>query len=125
MAQEIQNVALDATLNYIKTNGKKVHVCDQMPTTFAQATNTYSLGYTPTISFTGPTSITDGRKITVGATNNGTITKAGTTAYAAVVSETELLAVKKLTGSSVQALIVGNPLITDAFDLQITSIAPA
>lgn len=35
MAQEIQNVALDKTLDCIKNNASVLHICSQAPTTYA------------------------------------------------------------------------------------------
>lgn len=61
---------LDAALNYIKTNGDRICLCSQPPTSFAEATSTYELADIDIDSddYTGPANgDVGGRKITVNA----------------------------------------------------------
>ncbi len=53
MAQEIQNVALDKTLDYIKDNASVLHICSQAPTTYAQVA-TYSLASKSGLTISSP-----------------------------------------------------------------------
>ena len=95
----IADTALDGGLSYIADNGEAIHVCSQEPTTYTEATSTYTLGNASLTTGDGGgdwtigAGDTSGRKITLGAQ---TLTDTGTgtaTHYAIVdVTGTELIA---------------------------------
>lgn len=114
----VSTSVLDASANYMKTNGNKIIICSQLPTTLAQAT-TYKLAEA-TVAFTGPTGITNGRKVSTSQVS-GTVAASGTAAYAVVVSTTEILGTKQLTGTNAQALTEGNTFNLGVLDFNITS----
>ena len=89
--------AHDAKLNYIKNNTENLYICSSEPTTFLEASSTYKLGVKAAPSFTGPAAgDTSGRKITVNAVTDGSITGTGWVYYIALTddSASELLHVK-------------------------------
>lgn len=114
----VSTTVLDASANYMKTNGTKIIVCSQLPSTRAQA-DTYKLAEA-TVTFTGPTDITNGRKVSTSAVS-GTVATSGTAAYAVVVSATDILGTKQLTGKNAQALTEGNTFNLGVLDFNITS----
>jgi len=112
---------LDAALNYIQdaadADNVDLHICSTEPTTYADATSTYSLGSKADVTITGPADDTSGRKITVSAITDGTVSATGTAGYFALVntSTTLLLAAQEL--SSPQSVTDGNTFTVTATDI--------
>lgn len=87
MAKSIHNDVLDAMLDYLKVNIDRIDFCSAEPTSYAEATSTYTLANNGSMTsgdFTGPADgDTNGRKLTVDAlsgvsvTGNGTVTHLG------------------------------------------------
>lgn len=95
----ISDSALDAGLSYISNNAVAIHICSQEPSTYAQATATYSVGVETGIAFSGPANATpSGRKITTSA-SDGDITADGTATHWAIVSANAVLATGELPAS--------------------------
>lgn len=111
--------AMDALLNYIRTNCENLYVCSAEPTTFTEASSTYKLGTkaTPTIGAPAAGDVS-GRKVTVSAISDGVVNSAGTATWIALTddSATELLFAKAL--SSSLALATGSPFTLNAFDIE-------
>jgi hypothetical protein len=104
MTAVVSDNALDAALQYIEDNAENLYVCSQQPTTFAEASSTYKLGVKASPTFTGPgNGDTSGRKLTVDAITDGTLTGTGTIRYIAITddSNTELLVVVSLNAERV------------------------
>ncbi len=105
MAKYCIDAAMDAALNYIKTNTTEMYVCSAQPTTRTQAASTYKLvGKTGLTSadFTGPADRTGGgRKLTVNAQSGLTATASGTPTHIALCSATALIVVTENTGPDV------------------------
>lgn len=119
MARTISSTTLDQPLSYFKTNIAKIHICSQLPTTFAQVA-TYTLGNkSGAFTVSNPTDMTNGRKISVSATTGGTVTATGTATHVVVVSGTEILGWVAITS---QAVTEGNTFNTSAFDFEMTSV---
>ena len=114
----VSTSVLDASANYMKNNGTKIIICSQLPTTLAEAT-TYKLAEAA-VTFTSPTDITNGRKVSTSQVS-GTVAASGTAAYAVVVSTTDILGTKQLTGTNAQALTKDNAFTLSALDFSITS----
>ncbi len=72
----------DQGLDWADTNGTRIDICSQEPTTYAQATSTYTLGNKTGLN-TGATQNgdTDGRKVTVPAITDGSVTSTGTASH--------------------------------------------
>ena len=104
----ISDNALDQALSYIRTNAGRMDICSQEPSTYAQATSTYTLGNTTTVSLgaSGPRS-GGGREATLAAITDGTVSGTGTATHFALTDGTgELLYAQSLNGS--QAVTSGN-----------------
>ena len=93
--------ALDSGLSYLTTNGSRMDVCSQEPTTYAEATSTYTLGNKTGLTVGSPQDgDTDGRKVVVPAFTDGSSTGTGTATHWALTDGTsELLATGELSAS--------------------------
>jgi len=83
----------DAALNYIRTNTTQLFITNALCATYAEASNTYKLGVksSPTIS-TATDDGTTGRKITISAITDGTVSASGNATHVALCSADTLLA---------------------------------
>lgn len=114
----------DQGLNYLDTNGTRLDICSQEPTTYAQATSTYTLGNKTALNIGAPAAGSpDGRQVTVPAITDGSVTATGTATHWAITNPTgsELLATGALSAS--QAVTSGNPFTLTSFTVRIP--APA
>lgn len=115
---------LDFGVNEIDTNGNALHICSQEPTTYAEATATYTLGNkaTPTISAPADGD-TNGRKVTVSAFSDGSVSGTATATHFAIVDtvNSRLLATQALASS--QAVTSGNTFSLTAIDITIPDAA--
>ena len=95
---------LDAALAYI-LNATTVHLCSTQPTTYTEASSTYTLGSKaiPGGAFGAVANATSGRKITISGTTIGdiTITADGNATHVAFVSATALIYVTTCTAKTV------------------------
>jgi hypothetical protein len=110
----------DAALNDIKNNADRLDICSQEPATYTEATSTYTLGNKTSPGFTGPAAgDTSGRKLTVDAISDGSVTGTDTATHVALsdVSETELMVTTAL--SSSEAVTSGNTFTLTAWDIEI------
>lgn len=115
---------LDAALQVLTSEVNRLDICSSEPTTYTQATSTYTLGNktSPTVGSPADAS-PNGRKVTVSAITNGTVTGTGTAGYWALVdtSNSRLLAAGPL--SATQAVTSGNTFTLTAFDIRIPDAA--
>lgn len=124
MANILQDRVLDNGLSIIDTEADRIDIVSQDPTTYTEATSTYSLGNkdfgASGTAFGAPAAATpNGRKVTSNAITDGSVTATGTaTGWAVVeVANTRLLANGDLSAS--QALTSGNTFTLPAFDIRI------
>ena len=109
---------LDGSLSYISSNATALHICSAQPTTYAEATSTYTLGNKASPGFTGPAAgDSSGRKLTVDAISDGSVTGTDTATHWALVSGAELIATHTLASS--QAVTSGNTFTLAAFDIEL------
>ena len=110
--------ALDGGLDYLTTNGSRIDICSQEPTTYAEATSTYTLGNKTGASVgAAQAGDTSGRKVTVAAVTDGSVTATGTASHWALTDGTgELLAVEEL--SATQSVTSGNTWTVSAYDIE-------
>lgn len=112
----INDSALDALVNYVKTNGTRIDICSQEPTTYAEATSTYTLG-NDTVTITGPTNgATNGRSVTVPAVSDANVTGTGTASHWALTDGSATLVATGALSSS-QAVTSGNLFNLTTFDI--------
>lgn len=110
----------DNGLTVLDTEANRLDICSQEPATYAEATSTYSLGNKTGISISAPADRAGGgRKVTVDAINDGSVTATGTAAYWAVTDtvNTRLLATGSLQAS--QGVTSGNTFTLTQFDIGI------
>ena len=116
----LSDYVLDAALAKLDTEADRIDICSQEPTTYTEATSTYTLGNSTSVSFGAPEDgDTSGRKTTCAAISDGTVTGTGTATHYAVsdVSESRLLCTGPITTS--QSVVTGNTFTTQAFDVEI------
>jgi hypothetical protein len=114
----------DNGLTVLDTEGTRLDICSTEPTTYTQATTTYTLGNKTSLSIGAPAARTPtGRKVTVAAITDGAVTATGTAGFWAITDPTNsrLLAANAL--SATQAVTNGNVFTLPAFDIGIP--APA
>lgn len=118
MAFLIDNV-YDSGLSYVTSNGTRIDICSQEPTTYTQATSTYTLGNKTSMTVGSPTNgTTDGRKVVVPAITTGSVTATGTASHWALTNASNtLIATGSLT--STQGVTSGNTFTLDAIDITI------
>lgn len=114
----LNDYVLDAALSKLDTEASHLYICSQEPTTFAQANSTYALGVKASLSVGAPADRSpNGRKVTVAAITDGSVTGTGTATHWAIVDTTNsrLLATNSLTAS--QAVTSGNTFTLAALDI--------
>ena len=116
----IADRVLDNGLTVLDTEANRVDLTSQEAATYAEATSTYTLGNKTSISIGAPTDRTGGgRKVTMAAISDGTITGTGTATHYAIVdtSNSRLLVTGSLTAS--QSVTTGNTFSLEALDIGI------
>lgn len=115
----ISDNALDAGLEYIRTNTEEFHICSQEPTDVTEATTTYSLGNKVGPTIDAPSDDISGRKVTIQAIADGNVTASGTVTHYALVKTSataELLATGTIPSKTVTN---GNTFTTTAANVNI------
>lgn len=115
----INDEVFDQGLDYADTNGTRVDICSQEPTTYAEATSTYTLGNKTSVS-TGATTNgdVDGRKVVVAAITGGSVTGTGTATHWALTDGSSVLIATGALSSST-SVTTGNTFSLGAFDIGI------
>ena len=116
----LDNRVFDNGLTILDTEANVVHVTSAEATTYAQATSTLTLGNSTSLSIAAPSDRSGGgRKVTVSAISDGSITGTGTVTHYALVdtTNTRLLATAALTAS--QSVTSGNTFTLASFDIGI------
>ena len=114
------NRVFDNGLTVLDTEANAIHVTSQEATTYTEATSTYTLGNSTSLSINAPADRSGGgRKVTVAAISDGSITGTGTATHYAIVDTTNsrLLATAALTAS--QSVTNGNTFTLATFDIGI------
>lgn len=114
------NRVFDNGLTVLDTEANKILVTSQEATTYTEANATYALGNSTSLSINAPADRTGGgRKVTVAAISDGSITSTGTATHYAIVDTTNsrLLATAALTAS--QSVTSGNTFTLATFDIGI------
>jgi hypothetical protein len=118
-----QNV-YSAGLGTLTTNGTRVDICSTEPTTYAQATSTYTLGYKATTTGSIASGSPSGYKVTVSALSGASVTGTATAAYWALTDgSANLYATGSLSAS--QAVTSGNTFSLAAFDIRLPAVGGA
>ena len=109
----------DNGLTVLDTEANRLDICSQEPTTYAAATTTYTLGNKTSLSIGAPADGATGRKVTVAAITDGTVSASDTATHYAIVDtvNSRLLATGEL--ASPQVVTSGNTFTLAAFDIRI------
>lgn len=110
----------DNGLSVLDSEANKILVTSQEATTFTEANSTYALGNSTSLSIgASGDRVGGGRKVTVAAISDGSITATGTATHYAIVdtANSRLLATAALTAS--QSVTSGNTFTLATFDIGI------
>lgn len=105
----LDNRVFDNGLTVLDTEANAIHITSQEATTYAQATSTYDLGNSTSLSIGAPQDRSGGgREVVVAAITDGVVTGTGTATHYAIVdtNNSRLLATGSLTAS--QSVTAGN-----------------
>jgi hypothetical protein len=111
---------LDNGLTVLDTEANRLDICTQEPATYTEATSTYTKGNKTSLSVGSPAARSpSGRKVTVAAITDGTVSGTGTVTHYAITDtvNSRLLAAQSLSAS--QAVTSGNTFTLGAFDIGI------
>lgn len=111
---------LDNGLTVLDTEANKLTICNAEPSTYTQANATFALGEKTSPSVGAPAARTpSGRRVTVSAITDGSVTASGTASHWALVDtvNSRLLAAGSLSAS--QSVTSGNTFTLGAFDIGI------
>lgn len=109
---------LDNGLAVLDTGANRLDICSQEPATYTEATSTYTLGNKTSLSVGAPADRSpNGRKVTVAAITDGSVTATATATHYAIsrTSDSTRLATNSLSAS--QAVTNGNTFSLAAFDI--------
>jgi len=110
----------DNGLSVLDTEANRIDITSQEAASYAEATSTYTLGNSTTLSIGAPADRTGGgRQVTVAAISDGSVTGDGTATHYAIVDtvNSRLLATGSLTAS--QVVSTGNTFTLGSFTIGI------
>lgn len=116
----LNDKVFDDGLNTLTTDTDQINICSAEPTTYAEATSTYSLGAETSPSVASPTDKSGGgREVIVAAISGASVTATGTATHYALVDTvtSTLLAAGSLASS--QAVTSGNSFTLTSFAIGI------
>lgn len=115
----LANAVFDDGLSTLTTNGTRLDICSTEPTTYAEATSTYTLGNEGTLSIGSPADRTGGgREVTVAAISDASVTGTGTAAFYAITNGSDTLYATGSLSSS-QGVSSGNTFSLGSFTIGI------
>lgn len=114
----INDEVFDQGLDYADTNGTRIDICSQEPTTYTEATSTYTLGNDTVNTGATQNGATDGRRVIVPAITAGSVTATGTASHWALTDGSSVLVATGALSSS-QAVTSGNTFSLDAISITI------
>jgi hypothetical protein len=121
----VQSVVLDLGLLNFHNVASDIYVCSQEPTTFAEATSTYSLGSKnfgagAAVGAPAPGS-PNGRKVSSTPISDGNISGTGTATAWAVIDATNSALLASGSLAAAQAVTSGNTFTLSTFDIRLPS----
>lgn len=114
----LANSVLDGGLSTLTTNGTRIDICSAEPTSYAEATSTYTLGTSSTTTGSPADRTGGGREVTVGAVTDASVTGTGIAAFYAITNGSDTL---YATGnlSTSQSVTSGNTFSLGSFTIGI------
>jgi hypothetical protein len=110
----------DNGLTVLDTEANRIDITSQEATTYAEATSTYTLGNSTSLSIAAPSDRTGGgREVVIAAISDGSVSGTGTATHYAIVdtSNSRLLATGSLSAS--QSVTSGNTFSLASFTIGI------
>ena len=115
----LSNAVFDDGLSVLTANGTRIDICSTEPTTYTEATSTYTLGNDATLSIGSPADRTGGgREVTVAAISDASVTGTGTAAFYAITNGSDTLYATGSLSSS-QGVSNGNTFSLGSFTIGI------
>lgn len=114
----IADTVFDNGLTVVDTNGTRIDICSTEPTTYTEATSTYTLGNDTVNTGAPENGATDGRRVIVPAITAGTVSGTGTAAFWALTDGSSVLYATGALSAS-QAVTSGNTFSLDAVSITI------
>jgi hypothetical protein len=114
----LANSVLDGGLSTLTTNGTRIDICSAEPTSYAEATSTYTLGTSSTTTGSPADRTGGGREVTVAAITDASVTGTGIAAFYAITNGSDTL---YATGnlSTSQSVTSGNTFSLGSFTIGI------
>lgn len=114
----LSNQVFDNGLSALTTNGTRIDICSTEPTTYTEATATYTLGSNVASVGTPADRVGGGREVTVAAVSDASVSGTGTASFYAITNGSDTLYV---TGSltTSQAVTSGNTFSLGSFTIGI------
>jgi hypothetical protein len=114
----LSDEVFDQGLDYADVNGTQIDICSQEPTTYTEATSTFTLG-NDTVNTGAPVAgVVDGRRAIVPAITAGSVTGTGTGTHWGLTNGIAILVGTGALSAS-QAVTSGNTFTLDAISLTI------
>lgn len=116
----LNNRVFDSGLSVLDTEANRIDITSQEATSYAEATSTYTLGNSATISIAAPSDRSGGgREVVVASISDASVTGSGTATHYSVVDtvNSRLLATGSLTAS--QVVSSGNTFSLGSFTIGI------
>lgn len=115
----LNDEVFDQGLDWLDAQGTRLDICSSPPTTYTEATSTYSLGNKTPISIAAPSDRGGGgREVVVAAITDGTVTATGTAAYYGITNGVDTLVAQGDLAES-QAVTSGNTFTLTQFAIGI------
>ena len=114
---------LDSALGDLTTNLDRIDICyTQEPTTYTEATSTYTCGNAATTTGAATNGDTSGRKVTIAAISGGSVTATQTAGWWAGTDGTSVFYAANALAST-QAVTSGNTFDLTAIDIEMLDAA--
>jgi hypothetical protein len=114
----LNDYVLDLALAYIDTSANRLDICSSEPTTYANAIGGASLGNKVGITVSAPADRSpDGRKVTVSAITDGTVSANGTATHYAITDTASSRLVATGSLGAPQVVTTPNTFTLQAFDI--------
>ena len=113
----LHDEVFDSGLDYLDTNGTRLDICSQEPTSYAEATSTYTLGNKTSLAIAAPSDrVGGGREVVVAQITDGTVSGTGTATHVAITNGTDTLLFTYALSSS-QGVTSGNTFSLNSFGI--------
>ena len=120
MAGLLADYYLDLALAAVDTDTEVLVICSAMPATYAEAFTTYKLGTKSAPTVSAPLDASpNGRKVTVSAITDGSVSANGTASHFALLNTTSSRLIAAQALASTQVVASGNTFTLGAIDVRI------